>query len=145
MSLLKYSVFAAILIFCFQFTGIKLGSEYGVLLTANIIFIFTILEERFTETFTRVEKWFKRKFKRTDLKKRVYKSRSFPPKLRYAIFKRDKYKCQSCGIHADNLPKKVNLEIDHIVSYSKGGKTTYSNGQTLCSNCNKGKYHAERK
>lgn len=50
-------------------------------------------------------------------------------KLRFEIYKRDEYKCCRCGA-------KDNLEIDHIVPISKGGKSTINNLQTLCHNCN---------
>ena len=53
-------------------------------------------------------------------------------KLRFAIYKRDGYKCRKCG-------STQCLEIDHIVPISKGGKSTYNNLQTLCKRCNKEK------
>lgn len=49
--------------------------------------------------------------------------------LRYDVLKRDKYKCKICGVSAQDGAK---LHVDHIVSVSKGGKTTISNLQTLC-------------
>lgn len=51
-------------------------------------------------------------------------------RLRFAIYKRDGYRCQLCG------RKTNNLEIDHIKPIAKGGKTTYDNLQTLCHRCN---------
>ena len=56
-------------------------------------------------------------------------------KLRFAIYERDGYCCRRCGKSGD----KVTLEIDHIQPIAKGGKTVYSNLQTLCSECNKNK------
>ena len=56
--------------------------------------------------------------------------------LRYDILKRDKYRCQICGISAKDGAK---LQVDHIIPISKGGKTEKSNLQTLCSRCNIGK------
>ena len=53
-------------------------------------------------------------------------------RLRFAIYKRDNYRCKKCG-------STENLEIDHIVPISRGGKSTYSNLQTLCHKCNKEK------
>lgn len=50
-------------------------------------------------------------------------------KLRFAIYKRDKHRCKRCGSYK-------NLEIDHIFPISKGGKSVYTNLQTLCHNCN---------
>lgn len=52
-------------------------------------------------------------------------------KLRFAIYQRDGYRCQRCH-------RKTNdLEIDHIIPIARGGKTEYSNLQTLCRRCNK--------
>lgn len=51
-------------------------------------------------------------------------------KMRFSIYKRDRYRCRKCGRSTDNL------EIDHIFPISKGGKSTYNNLQTLCHECN---------
>lgn len=53
-------------------------------------------------------------------------------KLRFAVYDRDKNRCVKCG-------SRSNLEIDHIIPISKGGKTEFSNLQTLCKNCNQKK------
>ena len=50
-------------------------------------------------------------------------------KMRFAIFERDHERCKKCG-------SRHNLEIDHIVPISKGGKSTPNNLQTLCHRCN---------
>lgn len=50
-------------------------------------------------------------------------------KMRFSILSRDHYKCKYCG-------STQNLEIDHIIPISKGGKSEYSNLQTLCHRCN---------
>ena len=55
---------------------------------------------------------------------------------RYEILRRDNYRCLICGRTANDGAK---LEVDHIVPVSKGGKTTDSNLQTLCRDCNQGK------
>lgn len=49
--------------------------------------------------------------------------------LRWAVFKRDGYKCKHCG-------KESHLRVDHIIPYSANGETTFENLQTLCHNCN---------
>lgn len=56
-------------------------------------------------------------------------------KMRFSIYERDGYKCRHCGING-RFNKSVQLEIDHIIPISKGGKTTYDNLQTLCHRCN---------
>ena len=54
-------------------------------------------------------------------------------KMRFAIYRRDGYRCRKCG-RRDN-GRRI-LEIDHIYPISKGGKSTYDNLQTLCYQCN---------
>ena len=49
--------------------------------------------------------------------------------MRFAIYARDGYRCCNCG-------SPHNLEIDHIIPISKGGKSTMNNLQTLCHRCN---------
>jgi len=58
--------------------------------------------------------------------------------LRYQILKRDNFKCCACGTSPAKIPS-VELHIDHIIPWSKGGETTLENLQTLCSKCNLGK------
>ncbi len=65
-------------------------------------------------------------------------SRIISDKLRYQILKRDNFKCCACGASPAKDPA-VELHIDHIIPYSKGGETTADNLQTLCSKCNLGK------
>jgi len=45
------------------------------------------------------------------------------------IFDRDNWKCVLCGDIKD-------LQIDHIIPFSKGGTTEDNNLQTLCKKCN---------
>ena len=66
------------------------------------------------------------------------KSRKIPDKLRYKVLKRDNFKCCACGA-SPAKDSTVELHIDHIVQFSKGGATTLENLQTLCSKCNLGK------
>ncbi len=46
------------------------------------------------------------------------------------VFKRDRYACQYCGVQAKGLT------IDHVLSRSRGGKTTWDNVVTACRPCN---------
>lgn len=59
-------------------------------------------------------------------------------KLRFEILKRDNFKCCACGSSPATNPT-VELHIDHIIPWSKGGETVKDNLQTLCSICNIGK------
>lgn len=59
-------------------------------------------------------------------------------KMRFLVMKRDNFKCCICGASpAKN--GEVELEVDHIIPWSKGGETIIDNLQTLCSKCNRGK------
>lgn len=59
-------------------------------------------------------------------------------KLRFLVMKRDNFKCCMCGASPAKDPS-VELHIDHIIPWAKGGETTFDNLQTLCSKCNLGK------
>ena len=50
-------------------------------------------------------------------------------KMRFEVYKRDHNRCRKCG-------STKNLEVDHIIPISKGGKSTFDNLQTLCHRCN---------
>ena len=58
--------------------------------------------------------------------------RSFDEAQRQVIYRRDNGICQDCGKHCD----WNDWEADHIVPWSKGGKTEIENGQVLCPTCN---------
>jgi hypothetical protein len=51
---------------------------------------------------------------------------------RRIALRRDGYRCRACGSPDD-------LELDHIVPFSRGGPCHLSNVQILCSDCNKRK------
>jgi hypothetical protein len=59
--------------------------------------------------------------------------RRIPDAIRAAVLLRDGARCRRC--HA-----MVNLEVDHIIPMSKGGKTEEPNLQTLCRRCNRRKW-----
>jgi len=65
-------------------------------------------------------------------------SRDINLRLRFKVLQRDKFKCCSCGASPAKNPG-VELHVDHIVPWSKGGETVLENLQTLCSKCNGGK------
>jgi hypothetical protein len=58
--------------------------------------------------------------------------------LRFTIFKRDRYKCVMCG-RSPATTFRLELHADHIIPFSKGGKTREDNLRTLCNDCNIGK------
>lgn len=59
-------------------------------------------------------------------------------KLKFLVMKRDNFKCCMCG-RSPATTIGLELHIDHIVPWSKGGETVLNNLQTLCSDCNLGK------
>ncbi len=62
-------------------------------------------------------------------------SHSRPPiplALRTRVLDRDGWQCVYCG-------SKKDLQIDHIIPFSRGGATTFENLEVLCGECNKKK------
>jgi hypothetical protein len=59
-------------------------------------------------------------------------SRRVPDSMRASVLVRDGGRCRRCR-------RAIQLEMDHIVPVSKGGKTEESNLQTLCRRCNRAK------
>jgi hypothetical protein len=60
---------------------------------------------------------------------------SISKSLRFAVFKRDSFKCQYCGRHAP----EVILHCDHVKAVAEGGTTDILNLVAACSDCNLGK------
>ena len=56
-------------------------------------------------------------------------------RLRFEVFKRDRFTCQYCGKQSPD----VVLHVDHINPVSLGGKNTITNLITACKDCNLGK------
>ena len=73
-----------------------------------------------------------------NLVKKISTGRDPSLRLRFQVMRRDNFTCQQCGASPAKNPS-VELHLDHIFPWSKGGQTTYDNLQTLCSNCNLGK------
>jgi len=61
--------------------------------------------------------------------------KSLGKKIRFEVFKRDKFTCQYCG----RMSPDVILEVDHIEPVSKGGSNDLINLITSCRDCNRGK------
>lgn len=58
-----------------------------------------------------------------------------PEEKRRYIFQRENWTCQHCGQRYYSM----NLEIDHKIPVSRGGKDTFDNLHTLCFWCNRAK------
>jgi HNH endonuclease/Homing endonuclease associated repeat len=59
-------------------------------------------------------------------------------RLRFKVLKRDNFSCKQCGA-SPAKDNNVELHVDHIQPWSKGGETIMENLQTLCQKCNLGK------
>lgn len=78
------------------------------------------------------------------------KRRSLSQKIRFEVFKRDKFKCTYCGLGPtlDNndiilqikeISTDVVLEVDHSLAVANGGDNDMLNLRTSCKKCNLGK------
>ena len=82
--------------------------------------------------FTDVEFADLEKSKEVEKEGQEYRERLIPQKVKDAVWRRAKGKCEMCG-------SRMNLEYDHIVPFSKGGSNTYRNVELLCEKCNRTK------
>jgi hypothetical protein len=64
--------------------------------------------------------------------------RKIPLGLRYTVLVRDHFKCVLCGNNPATDPT-CRLHVDHILPFSKNGKTVEDNLRTLCGDCNVGR------
>lgn len=62
-------------------------------------------------------------------------SRNIPRKILIRVIRRDNSLCQKCS---KSLLDR-DIEIDHVIPFSKGGPTVESNLQVLCFDCNRAK------
>lgn len=69
---------------------------------------------------------------------RRHAPRTINARLRSRVLIRDNCQCRMCGTSPLKDPQ-VTLQVDHIVPWSKGGRTVPGNLQTLCARCNVGK------
>jgi len=65
----------------------------------------------------------------------MVKRESLSKKIRFEVFKRDKFTCQYCG---EKSPDVV-LNCHHIEPVAKGGTDDITNLITSCFDCNNGK------
>lgn len=64
--------------------------------------------------------------------------RSVSLSLRYAVLRRDRFRCVLCGV-SPATAIDCELHVDHIIPVSRGGLATLENLRTLCLPCNLGK------
>lgn len=63
------------------------------------------------------------------------KRKEISKKVRFEVFKRDRFMCAYCGRH----PPDVKLHADHIIAVANGGTNDLDNLVTSCEPCNLGK------
>jgi Homing endonuclease associated repeat/HNH endonuclease len=67
--------------------------------------------------------------------------REISERQRFRVLVRDGFRCGTCG--ASPLTERdIELHVDHIVPWSKGGETTDDNLETKCKRCNLAKGNA---
>ncbi len=67
--------------------------------------------------------------------------REISDRQRFRILVRDGFRCKACGA-SPLLQPGVELHVDHILPWSKGGETTDDNLESKCKQCNLGKGNA---
>ncbi|MBI3431783.1 MAG: HNH endonuclease [Hydrogenophilales bacterium] len=67
--------------------------------------------------------------------------REISDRQRFRILVRDGFRCKSCGA-SPLIQPGVELHVDHVIPWSKGGETVDENLQTKCAQCNLGKGNA---
>lgn len=75
---------------------------------------------------------------KTEQKPIAENSRKIPLGLRWTILKRDNFRCVIDG-NSPATGTTKSLHIDHIIPWSKGGKTMLENLRVLCAECNLGR------
>ncbi len=67
------------------------------------------------------------------------------PFEREAVFERDAWTCQHCGVHcsAPDPYVKTSATVDHVVPHVRDGAHHIDNAQTLCLSCNSAKWAAD--
>lgn len=67
--------------------------------------------------------------------------REISDRQRFRILVRDGFRCKACGA-SPLIQPGVELHVDHILPWSKGGETTDDNLESKCRQCNLGKGNA---
>ena len=64
--------------------------------------------------------------------------RDIPLRTRFLVMKRDDFKCCMCG-RSPATTHGLEIQVDHIIPWAKGGESIMENLHTLCRDCNEGK------
>lgn len=77
-------------------------------------------------------------FERVTSRPKIEDLHQIPLGIRYKVLSRDRFRCVSCG-NSPAMNEGCVLHVDHILAFSRGGKTRLDNLQSLCATCNVGK------
>ena len=113
-------------LYCSKINGVVYDNKYAIFYPEHILTLINRLKNKNGYFYNDKDIW--------DALCRVERGR-VSNKMRFAIYERDRYRCRICG----RGQTSDYLEIDHIKPIAKGGKSEYSNLQTLCRRCNKNK------
>ena len=126
---------------CSKFSIHAYERRFGSWRKALEFFVSYMNEERELETPVKIvnPKAISEKTQKPDSPIPAHKTkRDISLRMRFIVFKRDDFKCCLCG-RSPATTSGLELHVDHILPWSKGGETTIDNLQTLCSDCNLGK------
>lgn len=94
------------------------------------------IKKRHIKYAEKLNKMIEDRFKNLTMEQRyellVSDSRTFKGEMRLIALKKGGYRCAICG----RTNKEAPLEVDHIVPWSKGGRTAIANSRVLCKECN---------
>jgi len=62
--------------------------------------------------------------------------------MRHQVLKRDRFRCVICG-RSPATDLTCQLHVDHVLAFSRGGKTRLDNLPSLCADCNRGEGHRD--
>jgi hypothetical protein len=79
--------------------------------------------------------------KKSSIEFRHKTKREISDRMRFRILMRDGFTCKKCG-RSPIKDREVELHVDHIIPWSKGGETEGKNLETKCDKCNLGKGNA---
>lgn len=115
-------------------------TRWGSWIKALLAFLERVNQDIDFEEIANEETASKKVQKNANLKTKTPQSdkREIPLGLRYDVLKRDNFKCKLCG-KSPATEINCKLQVDHILAWANGGKTTKENLRTLCFECNNGK------
>ena len=110
-----------------KWTQIKPIALHGWVLCSDGRYYHPVIAER------ALRAWLKKQVRMRKVIRRLQIQSGEWAAMRKAVFERDGYRCNYCGMVG------VRLEADHVIPVSRGGATVESNLVTSCKPCNRAK------